>query len=193
MNEPEELKVWDKQPTDTNRSYAAFRIYLNTAPHERSLRKGADRFYGVVSDAKRHQFLRWSSKHNWVARVAAYDIEQERIYQQEQHIAIRKMNERQAAIGADLQMRGYKVIQMDTLATPKDPETEEDIPLTPNERTQRFEAGRRLVESGMKVERVSRGEPDQIIEQSGSVTQVISLKESVSEYEEALRELTEPE
>lgn len=192
MNEPE-LKAWDKQHTDTNKSYAAFIIYRSMAPHERSLRKAADRFYGVENISKRHQFLRWSAKHDWVARVIAYDAEQERIYQQEQHTAIRKMNERQAAIGADLQMRGFNVIKMDNLETKKDPETGEDAILTPNERAQRMEAGRRLVEAGMKVERVSRGEPEQIIEQTGTTTQNVNmnLKQAVDEYADALRELGE--
>ena len=182
-----ELKAWDKQPTDTNKSYAAFIIYRSTAPHERSLRKCATRFYGIESKSKQHQFLCWSAKHNWVERVIAYDAEQERIYQQEQHTAIRKMNERQAAIGADVQMRGFSIIKLDSLETP------EGVELTANERAQRMEAGRRLVEGGMKVERVSRGEPEQIIEQTGSITQKINLKDAVKEYEDALQELTEPE
>jgi len=190
-----ELKPWDQQPTDTNKSYAAFIIYRSMAPHERSLRKGADRFYGVVAWSKQRQFLRWSAQHNWVARVVAYDAEQEHIFQREQHIAIRKMNERQAAIGADLQMRGFNVIKMDSLETLKDPETDEDAFLTPNERAQRMEAGRRLIEAGMKVERVARGEPEQIIEQTGTTTQNVNigLEQAISEYETSLQEISESE
>ncbi|OYT62420.1 hypothetical protein B6U67_04500 [Methanosarcinales archaeon ex4484_138] len=187
MVSEDELKPWDKQPTDTIKSYNAFRVYLNMAPHERSLRKAADRFYGVSKWSKQRQFLSWSAKHNWVERVLAYDREQERIYQQEQRMAIRKMNERQAAIGADLQMRAFNIIKLDNLETP------EGADLTLNERAQRMEVGRRLMEAGMKVERVSRGEPDQIIEQTGTTKHEVNISESVKEYEKALQELEEPD
>lgn len=58
---------WQRQDSDTKKSYEAFHIYL-TMGRKRSLSKVAEQLAKSDTIIKR-----WSFTHNWVARVAAYD------------------------------------------------------------------------------------------------------------------------
>ncbi len=145
---------WDKQETETNRAFNAFLVYKNMGAL-RSLRKAAEEFYGNAyitnSVSKVNIFRRWSTKHNWVARCGAYDIEQDRIFQVEQREAIREMNKRQAKIGAAMQNKGItRLLDMDVNE------------LTPDQAA-------RLAKTGVEIERPARGEATEISEHKGEV------------------------
>ena len=60
--------AWDRRPTETNRSFAAFRIYLEQGTM-RSLTK-VGRQLGHTAPV---QSGKWSVKHDWVDRAAAWD------------------------------------------------------------------------------------------------------------------------
>jgi len=60
-------ELWQRQDSDTKKSYEAFHIYL-TMGRKRSLRKVAQQL-----DKSLTIIGRWSEAHNWQARVAAYD------------------------------------------------------------------------------------------------------------------------
>ena len=64
-------KLWERQPTDTDKSFAAFSEYLAMPMGKRSLRAMVDEV-GKMSARSRH-LQKWSSKHNWVARCQAWD------------------------------------------------------------------------------------------------------------------------
>jgi hypothetical protein len=67
--------VFDQQPNESNKAYAAFSAYLNLGP-ERSLAAAAK----VVGKTK-WLLERWSARHQWVDRVRAHDehmVQQER-------------------------------------------------------------------------------------------------------------------
>lgn len=122
----------------------------------RSLRKTAEKFYG--SDAylskklaKEQQIFTWSSRWNWVARCAAYDDEQDRIYLLEQREAIKEMNKRQASLGAAMQGKG-----IDRL-----------LDINPGELTP--DQAARLAKTGVDIERPARGEATEISEHKGTV------------------------
>lgn len=70
------MSDWHKRGSETNKAYAAFVIYRDLG-HNRSLQKAANQYYGK-SAANVRQLERWSSQHDWVARVAAYDEHQRR-------------------------------------------------------------------------------------------------------------------
>lgn len=70
--------IWERQESDTLKSWEAFVIYRDMGA-SRSLQKAADEYYGGTG-VKRGHFEGWSVKHNWVARCEAYDA-----YQYEQH------------------------------------------------------------------------------------------------------------
>ena len=117
----------------------------------RSIRKAAEKFYGIKSDAKVTQFGKWSRLHNWVARCAAYDDEEDRIYLIEQREAIKEMNKRQASLGAAMQGKG-----IDRL-----------LDINPGELTP--DQAARLAKTGVDIERPARGEATEISEHKGSV------------------------
>src|SRR5512138_2606357 len=58
---------WEQQPRESDKAFAAFSVYLSQGP-ERSLAKTAEKL-------GRSKLLmeRWSSRHDWPARVAAYN------------------------------------------------------------------------------------------------------------------------
>lgn len=63
-------KLWERQSHDTDKAFRAFTIYLTMTP--RSLQAAADAYYGKAG-ASRGQLEKWSSRHDWQARVRAYD------------------------------------------------------------------------------------------------------------------------
>ena len=61
------LKIWDRQVTDTDRSYEIFEHYRDLG-EGRSLKRSAEHF-----EIRTENLERWSKKHNWVVRVRAFD------------------------------------------------------------------------------------------------------------------------
>ena len=59
--------LWERQPCDTPKSWAAFQVYRDEGP-ERSMSHTAEKV-GV----KTKLLLRWSSRYAWVMRTDAYD------------------------------------------------------------------------------------------------------------------------
>lgn len=142
---------WERQPGEPARAYAAFCIYRDLPPSERSLRAVADRLYGVKPDAKRRrvpgQIHQWSTRWRWVERAAAWDDEQDRRAREAQLRAVREMRERHIREAMALQQKALQRLQSMDLSE-----------LSPAD-TLRF-----IVEAA-KLERLSRGEPDSIQEQ----------------------------
>lgn len=83
MTEHVEGDAWDQLPTETNNAYAAFLVYRDMPPPY-SLRRAAGLFYAPsqLSDEERRaydatvtqkrQMQRWSSQHDWQARLRAW-------------------------------------------------------------------------------------------------------------------------
>lgn len=63
------LAVWERTPEETNKSFAAFMIYLRFPVGERSLQKVSD----ALGHANNNTVQRWGTKYNWAERVAAYE------------------------------------------------------------------------------------------------------------------------
>ncbi len=82
---------WAQQAEEPARSYALFRYYCSMPRAERSY-AGADRRYKVHSASK------YAKQHNWPERVAAWDLERDRIYQSRVVEKLREVGERQGAI-----------------------------------------------------------------------------------------------
>ena len=152
MKQPKSM--WDRQEGETNRAYNAFRVYRNMGAL-RTLKKAAEKYYGdayfVRTSAKNRNFEYWSSNHNWVARCAAYDDEEDRIYLLEQREGIKKMNKRQASLGAAMQGKA----------------TDRLLAILPDELTP--DQASRLAKMGVDIERPARGEATEISEHKGTV------------------------
>jgi hypothetical protein len=61
--------AWDRQPSESARAYAAFERYLCMDPNERSLEQAAR-----LSGKSTRHIERLSRDHDWVNRVAAFDV-----------------------------------------------------------------------------------------------------------------------
>lgn len=81
---------WGRQPEETDREFQLFKIYRDLGP-ARSFQAAAEK-----AGVKRERLYEVSSKRHWRDRIAAWDFEQDRIYQQQTLVQIRKMAGRHA-------------------------------------------------------------------------------------------------
>lgn len=95
------LEPWARQPSEGAKPFAAFQVYRDQPPMERSVRRLAEtigRSRAIVG--------RWSSRWSWVTRVTAWDAEQDRLLHAANVEARRAFAKRLAASGALMQARG---------------------------------------------------------------------------------------
>lgn len=148
MAKEKQAKPWERQENETPKQFEAFVIYRDMG-EERSLQNVANQL------AKSRQLLtRWSSANNWVERSRAWDNEQDRLLRIEQIKDIKKMRKRHADTGTLMVAVAQKALQK--MIDPKTKELRDDI--TANEIS-------RLVEVGSKLERLSRGDTSEVIEE----------------------------
>ncbi len=133
------MAVWDRQTGESTKAYAAFATYRDLGPSGRSIAKAAQALgkHKVTLEA-------WSRKWSWVARVEAWDDENERLLRREQDQARKEMCERHAKLGTLFQ---NKIVQR-LMAF-----SEADLAgMTPRDLAY-------WLDIGVKVERLARGEP----------------------------------
>ena len=162
------LNPWEKQDHETSKAYAAFCAYRDMGT-DRSFAKIIPTVYGQIPlskhRAKRGQLSEWSVKYGWVARVEAYDVYLEENVRRESEAAIKKMAHDHALVASLAIHKGAERIQL--IMNGKD-EKGNPLPseLTPKEAID-------FIRFGAELERKSRGAPDQLVELSGSVIQII--------------------
>jgi hypothetical protein len=148
-----ERQPWDQMADETVHSYTAFMVYRDLG-QSRSLRKAAEIFYEMdepcpPDSTKLRQMKEWSTTRSWQMRVNAWDLTVEREESAERLQQAKDMKRRHAAVAtvalskAAERLRGLNPDNM----TPSD--------------------AVRMLETGVKVERLSRGEPDQVRELTG--------------------------
>jgi hypothetical protein len=105
-------KLYDRQPTDTDKSWSAFCMYRNMG-RDRSLEKYRQR-YAENRPANYINILKlWSAKHKWVERCRAYDADE---LQKESILLQEKRLERRLKLEQDAWDRRDKLIKKgDTL------------------------------------------------------------------------------
>ncbi len=165
-----EIEEWERQPFESSRAYSYFCLYRNTDQLERSVKKVAEKVGRSVR-------MMWdlSSKWDWLKRAEAYDLHMQRLKQAAQEKARIEMAERQAKEGTTLQniaMGGIK-----NLLDEKG-QVRKDIEMTPS-------VIARLLEVGVKIERLARGEPTDTVtaDHSGEV-KVVRLPTPIEDDEE---------
>jgi hypothetical protein len=155
MDSPQAL--WEKLEGETPKAYRAFCIYRDEGPAKRSLRSTAALFYDG-SSANLAQIGRWSKKYRWVQRVAAFDLEQDRIAQQQRREMAEEARDR-ARRGAQLlqsiALKGMTVINEGRLTAggAMEPETNPPTSLL------------RFYREGVELEFVALGLPISVIRQ----------------------------
>lgn len=138
MPEPE---LWERQQDETPKAYEAFCVYRDQGVN-RSLRQ-------TVRDLNKNltTIAEWSSKYDWVKRVAAWDAEQDRVARQAQLDEIVKMRKRHAQIASDMLAKAANALK----ELPEDEIRAGDIS--------------RMVDIASKLERISRGDVGDVIEE----------------------------
>lgn len=132
---------WERQEGETQKAWEAFCIYRDL---------GADRSIAKVGKklGKSAALMeRWSAKYEWVSRCAAWDAEQDRIARQEQLKEIKKMRKRHAALASSMLIKAASALQN-----------------LPPEEISASEISR-MVDVASKLERISRGDVGEVIEE----------------------------
>lgn len=137
MTEP-----WERQKGESQQSFAAFAIYRDMGDN-RSLQRVSQQV------AKRLQLMkRWSERDNWVARVDEWDAENDRIKRAAHTRAIVEMSERHAKLAVSVLNKVVSRLIGD--------KANNVMPIDPASLNARDLAT--LLDIGVKVERLSRGE-----------------------------------
>ena len=150
VNTPE---PWERQQGETTRAYEAFCIYRDMGA-SRALRK-------VVQQLNKNltTIAEWSTKYEWVKRVAEWDAEQDRIARQAQVDEIKRMRKRHADLASAMLIKAAKALQR----IPEDEIKAVDVS--------------RMVETASKLERISRGDVGEVVEErdGGQATPVVTF------------------
>lgn len=138
VNTPE---PWKRQEGETARAFEAFSKYRDMGA-DRSLRK-------VVQALNKNltTIAEWSTKYEWVSRCAAWDAEQDRIARQQQLKDIKSMRKRHAALASSMLIKAASALQN-----------------LPPEEISASEISR-MVDIASKLERISRGDVGEVIEE----------------------------
>ncbi len=151
-----EIQPWDRQPGESSKAFEAFCLYRDMGT-ERSIRKVAQNL------SKSTTLIRgWSSKYNWVERATLYDAELDRQAREKRQKEILEMRDRHAKLATQLLTKAAKgLLKL----------SDEDI--SANDVA-------RLVEVGAKLERLSRGESTENVNQKTEGTVEAKLKGEVT-------------
>lgn len=136
-----QIEPWERQPKESAQSFEAFAMYRDMGVN-RSIRKAAQNLNKAVTT-----LAEWSSKHDWVKRVAAWDAEQDRIARNEmlaEMTATRKKQRRQAQ---RMQEKGMELLEGISLGDAKLSEIVS------------------LLKAGMEQERIAIGDVGEVIEE----------------------------
>ncbi len=136
---------WERQEDESPKSWEAFRAYRDMGPGRRSLRKLPE-LIGRVPNYK-PVLDRWSVKYKWQDRVRAWDDYQDKVGRDAALKELEEMKKRHIQQAVGLQTKALMRLQK----------------LSPDE----LSAGNVLgfISEAIKIERMARGEPDQILEE----------------------------
>jgi hypothetical protein len=134
------IEAWDRQPGEGTKAWVAFCVYRDLDPATRSLSK-------VAQELGKSKVLmgRWSSHWRWVGRVRAWESEKDRQKRAGELKALEDMDRRQVAMGRLMQSKGIERLNA----------------MSPDE-VQLLSVSEviRLIETGVRLERIGRGDPD---------------------------------
>lgn len=137
----EDVKPWERQDGETVKQFEAFCEYRDMGK-TRSLQKVSEKL------AKSETLIkRWSANNNWIERVAAWEDEQDRIVRIELTRDIGNMRKRHADIASAMLIKAARALSR----IPDDEIKAQDVS--------------RMVDVASKLERISRGDVGEVIEE----------------------------
>lgn len=148
------IEPWVRQPGEGARPFAAFQMYRDQPRMERSVRRLAE-----AIGRSRTIVGRWSSRWNWVARVAAWDAEQDRLVQAANAEERRAFAKRLAASGALMEARGLGKVRTYLDRVDRDGHPVELGPGQHFVDELSIAEAVRLIEVGARLEGIGRGLP----------------------------------
>lgn len=149
--EQNDILPWERQPGETPKQYEAFCVYRDLKKVSDPTSKRSLELAGQVLGKTKANLEPWSSRNNWVKRVEAWDEYQEKLVREEdqkQQLAdIKKMRKRHADLAKAMLVKAAKAL----LVIPDDEIKPSDVT--------------RMVDVGSKLERISRGDVGEVIEE----------------------------
>lgn len=134
-------ELWERQEGETTKAYAAFCVYRDLGS-DRSLSKAAESL-----GKSKPMMEQWSSKYDWVKRAEAWDDEQDRIARKKNTEEIVRMRKRHAKIAQAALEKVSAALEY------IDPENISNSDIA------------RLMDTASKLERLSRGDVGDVIEE----------------------------
>lgn len=139
-NEVEEAELWERQPGETPKQWEAFALYRDMGA-ERSIQKVAD----ALGKTKPNLGV-WSRNNHWVERVTAWDAEVDRLNRLQQVKDIKKMRKNHATVASAMIVKAAQALNKIPI---------EEI---------RASDVSKMVDVASKLERISRGDVGEVIE-----------------------------
>ena len=143
---------WERQQGETSRAYEAFAAYRDMGPDrsQAKLSRKLGKNARTIAD--------WSTRYEWVKRAEAWDAEQDRISRKEQIDEIKKMRKRHADLASAMLVKAARALQR----IPEDEIKATDVS--------------RMVDTAAKLERISRGDVGDVIEERGGGTAIPAVQ-----------------
>lgn len=147
-----EPELWERQPNETAKAFEAFVIYRDMGVN-RSIRKAAQTLNKAVTT-----LAEWSTKHEWVKRVAAWDAEQDRIARNELVAEMASTRKKQRKQAQRMQEKGMELLESISIGDAKLSEIVS------------------LLKAGMEQERIAIGDVGEVIEErSGEAASPVQI------------------
>lgn len=143
---------WERQKGENSKRFEAFQMFRDMP--NRSISQVAREL-----SKSRQLIQRWAGQDNWHDRVAAWDAEQDRIARQAQIEEIKKMRKRHSDLASAMLVKAARALQR----IPEDEIRAGDVS--------------RMVETAAKLERISRGDVGEVVEErdGGTATPVVQF------------------
>lgn len=161
----DEVQPWERQPRESAKVFALFAEFRNRGPT-----RSYNQFIRDTGRARQTVF-EMAGRWNWNERLEAFDRHNDRMLLHEQQQAIRDMANRHARVATVMLAKATERLRE------VDPGT-----LTPTQLVQ-------FVETAVRVERLSRGEPTEVIEEvsEGDPLVLINDPEAAAQARRLLR------
>lgn len=152
---------WDRLPRESSKAFEAFVFYRSTPAATRSIRACVERYYpaGINVKSRCRLWERWSSKYRWQERVRAWESEQDRASRAAELVALAQMREKHIRESTTLQGAGLAALQ----------KYAEEFQTTGGKRRMTIRQAVLCILEGAKLERLTRGEPGEIIREDGDL------------------------
>ena len=152
-------KIYDRQPTETDKQWRGFTLYrdlgLGRSMREASLTYRDD--LGITTSqpiSTERCFHDWSVKWRWRDRITEWERFLDKKKRQKAVHAVEAMKDRHIKLGNSLQVLGAQELQKWIQRAKNDP----TVQVTVGDLL-------RAIEAGIKLERLSRGEPETVAEE----------------------------